>query len=360
MRFDALTVHQPLALAFLSLALYTLTKPGVTWRLLTVLAAFATVASHEFTAIVGSVFFLFAALGILVLTRWFNMKRGSVESSMLKMPGLIVTMTFTWLAFVALPFFATSVGFADFVVATFLGVNAPLAFPLTVAKTVPTSWDRVVGDIGIVLFAGTCMLGFIWTLRKREAAQYKQFLPYAISGALLFFIGLTFYFKSHQATDLLSRGFIYVYFFAAPISLYAILKTSSHLRSKIRYQQVMSICLICIVVVAGVYYNYPRYFHDNKASLDIEDVRFPLFQWQSAGYFVKNYTGGNTLWGDKIAFDYVGGYGQKNILEPDPSLNVTLAQWASTYPSIGDVVILRKSMSTVPFANYARHFPRPT
>ena len=131
-----------------------------------------------------------------------------------------------------------------------------------------------------------------------------------------------------------------------------ILKISSTIRQKIRYQQIVSVCLICLVVVGGVYYNYPRYFHDNKATLDVEDVRFPLFQWQSAGYFVKNYTGGNTIWGDKIAFDYVGGYGERNLLEPDTTLNITLAQWTSTYPSTGDVVILRKSMTTVPYANY--------
>jgi hypothetical protein len=353
LRFDSITVHQPLALAFLSLALYTLTRPGTAWRFLTILAVFATVASHEFTAIVSSVFFLIVAVGILVLARWFGMKRGPLESEMLRMPGLMWTMTFAWLVFVALPFFANSLGLVYYVIDALLSSSSAISFPLTVAKTVPTTWDRIVGDVGVVSFAATCAAGFSWTLIKREASRYLKLLPYAASSGLLFFIGLLFYFKSNQASDLLSRAFIYVYFFTAPLSLYTILKISSILRRKIIYQQVIAICLICIIVVPGVYYAYSRSVHDNSAPLDVEDVRFPLFQWQSAGYFALNHVGNNILWGDLIAFNYVGGYGDKNVLQPDPSVtNLTLSQWLAAYPSPGDIVVLRHSMPIVPYYNY--------
>ena len=345
-RFDALSVHQPLALAFLSVVLYTLTKQGVAWRFLTILSTFAMVASHEFTAIVSSVFFIIAALGILLLARWFDVKRGAIESSMLKMPGLSLTLTFAWLAFVALPFFATSVGFADFVVATLLGSTSPISFPLTIAKGIPNSWDRIVGDIGILLFAATSSAGFLMALFKRELSDYKQLLPYAAAGGILFVIGLISYLRLYTATDLLSRGFIYVYFFAAPLSLAAALKiVPAIFRNRVNYQQFVSILLITLIVGSGVYYQYPRFLHDNSATLDLEDVRFPLFQWQAAGYFILNHAGTNTIWGDKIAFDYVGGYGERNIYEPDKTLNMTLAQWVSTYPSSGDIVILRQSMT---------------
>jgi hypothetical protein len=112
-RTDAFTVHESLALVFLTLTLYSLTQQGPAWRFVTLLSAFATVSTHEFTSIVGSVFFLFACIGILWLVRVGRLKRGATENTMLKMPGLMVTMTFTWLAFVALPFFATFLGFAD-------------------------------------------------------------------------------------------------------------------------------------------------------------------------------------------------------------------------------------------------------
>ena len=86
--------------------------------------------------------------------------------------------------------------------------------------------------------------------------------------------------------------------------------------------------------------------------MTVEDVRFPLFQWQAAGYFVSGHAGGSTFWGDKIAFDYVGGYGQRDVDVFDNTLNVALSQWMSTTPASGDIVILRQTMATVPYANY--------
>jgi hypothetical protein len=344
------TIHQTLALVFLSVALYSLTKSGATWRFLTVLSVFATVTTHEFTAIVSSAFFISAALSIIVLSRWFGFKRGQIEDNMLKMPTLMVTATLAWLAFVALPYFGVTIGVVSFVIGTLLTGSTRAAFPLTLSNGVPNSWQRVVGDAGIVLFATTCMTGFILTLVKRGNVQYRQFLPYGGSAAVIFLIGLISYIRFHQATDLLSRGFIYVYFFAAPLALYAILRISSPRKAVLR--QVACICLICIIVVAGFYYQYPRYTIDNSAPKDIEDVRFPLFQWQGAGYFISGHMGGSSLWGDKIAFDYVGGYGERNVNVLDPTLNLTLTEWMSTTPSSGDIVILRQSMVTDPYANY--------
>lgn len=348
----ATTVHQTLALAFLSVTLYTLTKPGATWRLLTVFLAFATVSTHEFTAIVSSVFFALFALSIIVLSRWFLFKPGPVENAMLKMPALMVTMTFAWLAFVALPFFGTTLGLVLFVAGELLTGSASGAFPLTVGSSVPNSWQRAVGDVGVVLFAATCSLGFLRTMAKREIARYRQFLPYGASGALVFFIGLMAYVRFHQATDLLTRGFIYVYFFAAPFGVYGVLRILSTLGRQVVLRQVTCICLIGLIVAAGVYYQYPRFLVDNTAPLDIEDVRLPLFQWQTAGYFVLGHIGGSNLWGDKIAFDYVGGYGQRDVTRLDDTLNLTLTQWISSAPASGDVVILRQSMIIDPYGNY--------
>jgi len=348
----ATTVHQTLALVFLSVLLYTLTKPGATWRLLTVLMAFATVSSHEFTAIVSSVFFALLALTIVVLSRWFLFKPGPIEKTALKIPALMLTMTFAWLAFVALPFFGTTVGLVLFIAGELLTGSTRAAFPLTVGGSVPNSWERAVGDIGVLVFAATCLAGFLMALAKREIAHYREFLPYGTAGALVFLIGLMSYVRFHQATDLLTRGFIYVYFFAAPLGLYGILRILSKLQHKTVIRQVTCLCLIGIIVAAGVYYQYPRFLVDNTAPMDIEDVRFPLFQWQSAGFFVLSHTGGNTLWGDKIAFDYAGGYGQKNVNVMDITLNLTLAQWVSSTPASGDIVILRQSMTIDPYGNY--------
>jgi hypothetical protein len=114
----------------------------------------------------------------------------------------------------------------------------------------------------------------------------------------------------------------------------------------------MGICLILIIVLGGVYTAYPRSAIDNSAPKDVEDARFPLFQWQTAGYFVLGRVGGNVLWGDKIAFNYVGGYGERDVNIFDNSLNLTLSEWMSTVPLTGDIVILRQTMATVPYASY--------
>jgi hypothetical protein len=346
---QASTVHETLALLFFSVAIYSLTKPGVIWRFLTVLFVVAVVSTHEFTSIVSSAFFIFAALAIIILSRWLGFKRGPIENAMFKMPALMVTMTFAWLAFVAFPFFGATVAFAGFVIGSLLTGSSHVGFPL---HAIPNSWEEVVGDLGVVFFAITCVLGALMMLVRREDTAYRQFLPYAGSAALIFFIGLVSFFRYQQATDLLLRGFIYVYFFAAPIALFAILRTSSVLRGRTTLRMVTCICLIVIIVVAGVYAQYPRYTIDNTAPKNIEDVRFPLFQWQAAGYFVLEHGGGSTLWGDKIAFDYVGGYGEREVNRLDDTLNLTLSEWMSTIPASGDVVVLRQSMATVPYANY--------
>jgi hypothetical protein len=345
---DAAT-HETLALLFLSVAIYSLINPGVIWRVLTVLFAFAIVSTHEFTSIVSAAFFIFAALAIVILSRRLGLKRGPIENAMLKMPALTVTMTFAWLAFVALPFFGSAIGILGFVIGALLSGSSRVAFPLGNGQY---SWEQVVGDVGVVFFAITCAWGVVLMSVRREDTAYRQFLPYAGSGALIFFIGLISYLKFHQGTDLLTRGFIYVYFFAAPLALYAILRSSSVLGRRSTLRMVTCICLILIIVVAGVYALYPRYIIDNKAPMDIEDVRFPLFQWQTAGYFVLGHAGGSTLWGDKIAYDYVGGYGERDVNQLDPTLNLTLSQWMSTAPASGDIVILRQTMAIIPYANY--------
>ena len=343
------TPHLTLALLFLSVALYSLIKPGVIWRFLTVLFAFAIVSTHEFTSIVSSGFFIFAALAIILLARSLGFKRGPIENAMLKMPALLVTMTFAWLAFVALPFFGSTIAIIGFVIGALLTGSSHITFPLGNGRY---SWEQGLGDVGVVLFAITCVWGFMRMLVRREETTFQQFLPYAGSAALIFMIGLVSYFRYHQATDLLARGFIYVYFFAAPIALYGILRISSVLRQRSTLRMVTCICLILIIVVAGTYAIYPRYAIDNSAPWNIEDVRFPLFQWQAAGYFVLQHGGASTLWGDKIAFDYVGGYGEKNFNILDNTLNLTLSQWMSTTPASGDTVILRQTMATVQYYNY--------
>jgi len=346
------STHETLALAFLAAAVYSLIKQGVAWKFLTILFVFAIVSTHEFTSIVSSIFFILAALAIIMLSRWFGLQRGSIESSILKMPALMVTMTGAWLAFVALPFFGTTIGVIGLVIDSLTSGTSRFVFPLTPSQAVPTSWPRIVGDVGIIFFGIACALGFFALLVSRDKTAYRQLLPYATGGGIIFLIGLVSYLRFHQGTDLLSRGFIYVYFFAAPLGFYAILRITSGLRRRPILRMATCICLISIIVLAGVYSQYPRYLTDNSVPLDIEDVRLPLLQWKAAGYFVLEHAGGSVLWGDATAFNFVGGYGEKEVIVLGNDMNVTLAQWISTVPNSGDIVLLGQSMASVPYVNY--------
>jgi len=347
---QATTIHFTLAFVFFSLAMYGLTKPGPMWRLLVILSAVAVVSTHEFTGIVSTAFFAFATFGIVILARSIGFKRGQIESAVMRMPALMVTLTFAWLAFVAFPFFGSAVALVGFILATLLSGTARVVLPL--GSNVPNSWEQVLGDVSVLTFTSICAFGFVAILVRREKTEYRQFLPYALSSTIIFFVGFVSYLRFHQSTDLLLRGFLYVYFFSAPVALFAVRKVSFGRQNPNVLRQALGICLILIIVLGGLYTLYPRSTIDNSAPWNIEDVRFPLFQWRAAGYFVNGHVLENTLWGDKIAFDFVGGYGYREVDIPSNNLNTTFSEWLSTVPSSGDIIILRQSIPNVQYASY--------
>jgi len=152
--------------------------------------------------------------------------------------------------------------------------------------------------------------------------------------------------------DLLPRGMIYVYFLAAPLSLFAISKGSSLILSR-RLRKLFYASVLSLIAVSAVYYSSEPSRYDNTSPLDIEDVRFPLYEWKSAGFFAKDHISKDvTLWGDKIAFNYVGGYGEKEVALLPGNLNLSLSEWMSFYPSSDSMIILRRTMPNVQYLNY--------
>jgi hypothetical protein len=349
--FDARTLHQSLALAFFSLALYSLTKTGSSWRTLTILSIFGIVATHEFTAVMTSAFFVIVAVAILVLSRSRLIRPGAVEREMMNAPPLMIILTFTQLTFVAVFFFANMLTLGVNVFRILLGGYTTTIQSLLVPTKEAIGY-RVIEVVGITAFAVTFCIGFLEVLRKRGILEYKRLVPYATAGVLILLLGVLGFWKFSVAdTDLLYRGFIYVYFFGAPMALFAIFEVTS--KSKGSFRKGIAVALICVIVLAGAYTNYPRYFHDNHAPWNAEDVRFPLFQWKSAGEFAeKCIPQGVTVWGVRLAFDYVGGYADRNIQRINYNSTSTLSQWVSTHTSPGDIIVLRASLPTV-----AENFP---
>ena len=352
--FDPSTVHETLALPFLFAIPYTLTKSGRAWRAITLLLMFMVVSTHYFTAIVGLFYFIAASIAICLFSFMTKRPFGPVERTTMRIPVPFALITIVWLLYVTPSVLVTGViPVASYAFFMLTSLRAEVVFPLVARGivSVPT-WIRAVGDLGIVLFGATITIGFLLALRDRWYSRLGLALPFASSSAAIFSAALLIYSKYSEAIDLLPRAYTYVYFSAAPLSLLAMKRASLSFRGGI-YRKLLCTLLMFLVVSAAVYYNYPRYLYDNTAPLTSEDVRFPLNEWKSAGLFARDHLTSNfTIWGDRIAFSFVGGYGDKNVETLPSDMNMTLAQWVDTYPRSGDILILRGSMPDAPYLNY--------
>jgi hypothetical protein len=175
-------------------------------------------------------------------------------------------------------------------------------------------------------------------------------LPLAIGAGIIFIICFVPFARVTEGTDLLYRGFDYIYFFAAPLSYITIKKLTSSVRFQPNYQKIVGILLIALIASAGFYYYRPASSYDNSAPLNVEDVRFPLQEWKSAGLFVKTHIDQSAnLLGDSIAFDYIGGYGEREVKLQEQNANYSLNKLIYTDASPGDIVVLRESAVKVPY-----------
>lgn len=328
-------------------------KTGKLWKILTLIFIFMVVSTHSFSSVVGLSYFALAAIAVLTLSHLKREPLGQVERSILRIPVLYAMVAVSWLVFIASPFFAGQVfPIATLILLKLVSQESGLIFPL--ASRGPSDQlliVRLIGDSGIALFGLTILAGFLLTYRKRYS-DFKSLLPLAAAGAFIFIVGFAVYTIYTEATDLLQRAFIYVYFSAAPLSVFCIQSVTSLLRRK-THRTILCILLIALMATSAVYYNYPRFLYDNTSPTAVEDVRFPLTEWKSAGSFSLNHISeSTTLWGDKIAFSFVGGYGDKEVYIFPKSQDRTLVEWLSTIVSRDTIIILRKSMITTPYLNY--------
>ena len=346
--FDPNTVHESLALPFLFALVYTLTKRGRPWRAIGTLFACMVVLTHAFTSIVVSVLFLAASAAVFFLSRILRGTPGHLERLTQKIAVSFAVITCLWLLWFASPLTSGQIGsFFKYVIRLLLS-EGQTRFPLTGSSTVYL-WTRITGDVGIVLFALTALIGFILAMRK-QYSQYRPILPFAFGAGVIFVVLALPFARVTRSIDLLLRAFTYVYFFAAPLSYITITKLASTVRIRFNFRTIAAILLISLIASAGVYYNRAVFLYDSSAPMNVEDVRFPLQEWKSAGFFAKIHVSESAdLWGDKIAFNFVGGFGEREVNFELLPTNQTLTDLVYVDASRGRIVILRQSMVDVPY-----------
>jgi hypothetical protein len=346
---DPGTVHETLALVFLAGLVYTLARSGRPWIVIGTIFTSMVVMTHAFTSVMVSILFLSAYVAFFIFSRTFKQEPSHLGRSMKWIAVPCAVMTCLWLFWAAGPISGNIADFARNVLRVLLS-ESQTTFPMTAPGIGKYLWIRITGDVGLVLFALTAVIGFILATRK-QYSLYRRMLPLAIGAGIIFIICVVPFARYTESKDLLTRGYTYVYFFAAPLSYLAITKLTFSVRFQPNFRKIVGILLIALIASAGVYYTYrPFYSYDNSAPLDLEDVRFPLQEWKSAGLWVKTHIDQSArLWGDTIAFNFVGGYGEREVEYAPPQANDTLNKLVYSDASIGGIVILRASAVKVPY-----------
>jgi len=356
LRFDSGTVHETLALVFFSMILYSLPRAGAAWRSLSVVAAFMLVSTHFFTSVVAFFNFLAASALILILPGMLGRGLDRIQRSILGLPMMMLGLVILWYSYIASEMLRIAFHLGQEVILVFMSTWQAI-FPLSPPSAAGVSvWVRIVGDISVVAFALTASLG-VWAIvvMKKHRAE-RSALPLAAASGMTFIIGLVLYTKLATTTDLLPRTFIYLYFLGAPLSLLGIRELSlrgGDIRGPTNRSLLICAALIALVAIGSTYYNYPQFLYDNTSPLNFEDVRLPLEDWKSAGLFARDHVSQNAaVWGDKIAFSFVGGYAQREVSLFPRELRTSLVDFTRSYVPHGDTIILRKSMPYVPYLDY--------
>jgi hypothetical protein len=351
--FCAHTVHYSLALTFFTLVLFSLTKKARIWRFLTILSIFIIVSTHHFSSIVMSCYFIITTIAIPAITFLFKKKLWIAEKTTFGAATLFLVMSISWLLYLAFSFFNKIINLFKNVWLDIFTKNE-VVFPWAARERMIVTPFHTIGDVGVLIFLLMGIIGFLLTFTGKKIKKFRTLLPFATSGAFIFISATLVFLKYTSMTDLLTRALDYLYFSFAPFSLFAILKISRAFRSYIS-RKILSTLLICFICISALYYGYASrsYRYEYASPLDKEDVRFPLYEWKSAGLFARDHIKQAVkIWGDKIAFNYIGGYGNIDVQTLPAELNITLLNWLKTYPFLGDLVVLRKSMIYAPYLNY--------
>lgn len=360
--FCSYAVHLTFAIFFLALLLLSLErrKGNVGWFGISILSIALIVTSHAFTDVIVMTIFIFTYLGYKFLS--YHKKQLSIPFTKSTLM-IIVVFSLSWLSFVARYILETI---------TIRGIRVISQFfspEIDTTKITPSSiglkpmWMTGIEYVALVLFMSFVGLEIWKRLRNKRFSLGDNLLPYSLSAILISGSFMSVWIVGFKTeSDLMWRGLIFLYIFCAPFFVFYISRlekktlrpvkifNSIQKHHKHRSQlttRAIPIIILSIVSLNAVYFSVPQMIYDANAPYIMEDIRLPLKQWTHGGEFAKSYMPDTIIFGVRLAFTYIGGYGEKNFSQL--LVKNSLTEWVTSHPN--SYVFLRESLTMIPDYN---------
>ena len=357
-------VQSAYGVLFISMILFSLKRSGSLGRMTFIMGSLGVASSHMLSAIYILIL-LCTAKGYMAFDKILKKRNTEVPLGSSRI-AILAIIVIAWMLY---PAIIASANLVDSLRFALLEIQAgSLRFALsagaTTANPTPT---RIVGNIGVILYGALLLFGFLYLYLRRQSISVRGLLPYGFAAGvvwavhvLIFSLGVT------TAIDILPRGFFFVYTVGSPLAVFGLYHVSKFYVPKVvqkltgsiaepkhgetRVAGILAYSLIILILLSSMYYYYPAFRYDNSAPMNFEDVRLPLEQWRVVGAWASHYVAAEDLYGDKLAFSFVGAIGEKwvHVFPPEGDL----LAWFRTIPAKGEIVALRMSSTYAPYEQF--------
>lgn len=354
--FGSYTIHQPLALLFFSIFLWTITRItgcSVKWFSISLLSVFIIVISHHLSTYILILFLILVIAFTLIYKLIFR-----IEINKLLNRYQLFVFTFLLIVVVTAVILYTPPPIEYYLQRYHkeLSQNIFLIESYTTEPVVPKGikpeWMVYLDVIGFAVFSLFLIEFSKCILRKNK--EFLTIILFATSGISIFAFFMVMEVFNVVIGSIGGRSIIYFYFFTTPLFIVFIrnLSSSKWLKHFFKTWKVIGqkslrisiIILLFLPTVTAIYHGEHPMMYDSTASYSARDVRLPQRQWQSAAEFSKDKDELNWSWGVSIAWSYVGGLGNKEIIPL--AIETNLSEFADSHPN--KYVFLRKSMTEIP------------
>jgi len=341
--FDTYTIHPTLGFVFLAMLMLSLSERNKTWNVVKLLAMASMVVTHAS----GSYLVSFLLL-VLAILRWRG-KTSELPNLDVLTPMLLISMAGLWMGFVSSAYMHVG-GLINFLSTLVQALSIP---EFTAKELSPTGfkplWVVVLVAIGMFAYGIVALGMFIrGLLRKGDQSRAENWL--ATAGLLMFALFLLPYLSGFSMdVDLLPRGLLYLYFLASPLvaGFVLALPRSVMVATKLdRYlirKSAVSACLLLVMLIPAVYYGVPSGIYDPSLPMRHIDYRLNLNQWHVAGLFAADRISVHRVYGVRLAYDFVGGLGEKDVWRIELARDESLGSWFQKHR--GQLVFLRLSIA---------------
>jgi hypothetical protein len=354
---NSYTIHQAIALCFLTLFLWSGTQEGIKWKLISLIALFGIVVSHHLTTYI-LIFIIMIMIFTVVLFKYILKFQTEelIKRQTIKFFGLIVLIGSLIVLIFSPQIMIRTI--SQLVTDITSNIFSPSAYSFAVVSPtgVKPLWIVLLETIGFLTFGLLVIISYFKVLRRKEV-RISPILSYATAG-LIIFVGFLLVWISglSYAKEVQWRGLIYLYIFTSPlfivllqdIHLYKprISKMKSREKALKKTMPIIIVALLIFVSSNSIYHGIGPSKYDIDAPYTYSDLRLNLEQWQASGAHARNHEELDYSWGVRLAWEQVGGYGQRIILPLRIPAESNLSAWIESHDD--QYFYLRKSIVQVP------------